>query len=167
MGLLSTEVHGMSMDRVSIFPYLHLSHSIVKRTCPCFEETAANFHLRGKSKSLKALSFNLTPCRMIGLVANTDTSTFSSCAQNWCLSRLKFSDHGTNLCVQVVPELGPEDAGKGVAQHPHSPLTPLQCELLNFETSNIGRSQNMVGNDLILQTTQPEKQLVRSQLQEK
>ena len=36
-----------------------------------------------------------------------------------------------NLCVQVVPELGPEDAGKGVAQHPRSPLTPLQDELSN------------------------------------
>ena len=28
---------------------------------------------------------------------------------------------GTDLSVQVVPELGLEDAGKGVAKHPRSP----------------------------------------------
>ena len=38
---------------------------------------------------------------------------------------------GTNLGVQVVPELRPEDAGKGVAQHPRSPLMPLQGVMRN------------------------------------
>ena len=101
MGLLYTEVHGMSMDRVSIFPYLHLSIQLEDLLQALKRESKV--HLRGKSKSLKALSFNLTPCRMMGLLANTDTSTFSSC-DHLALNSIILS-YGTDLSVQIVPEL--------------------------------------------------------------
>ena len=78
---------------------------------------------------------------MTGLLANTDTSTFSSWGQvtgkQYSISQIL-----TNLCVQILPQLGLEDAGKGIAQHPLAPK--LLCKENIFKALGRGRKNYFV-----------------------
>ena len=77
---------------------------------------------------------------MTGLLANTDTSTFSSWGQVTGKQH-SISQILTNLCVQVLPQLGLEDAGKGIAQHPLAPK--LLCKENIFKA--LGRDLHEAG----------------------